>query len=468
MALQNWDLIHTTDWLGSNPIFFNARTNQYSANFLDVIDVDDCEISNDGLKDYLNYGYSIFGQTIFENVKFTTFNSELWKNNFGELKLVQLQDTFSENLGFESTVSGVIESIESEMDLILSRNSDCENIVLPLSGGMDSRLIGLSLLERKNVRAFTYGISDKQAESFEVAGARDFAMRVNLQWNRVELGQFHKYMGMNFDLYGASTHAHSMYHFEFYSKILESLNESFPNLVISGIYGDLWAGSWEFKHAIRSPSELRSLSLSHGINASEVFDSLFNLNNSEPSSGEKLFFEENEGKLLDPKFRIITAARFKMMLLLHLIRTPESLGFRVASPFLSQNVVSKMLALPPALRTGRLWQVKYLEENTPGFSLESKLENRQNSLELQASKILSLPDIFEQSSNRDIVDLNRRKEMNPRKYFLRKLLRSFPSGRIQLLGDAIDARFQKAYNLYMVLQPLDEIAKRYPVEFPIR
>ena len=270
VTLENWELVHATDWLGSNPIFFNSETNQCSTNFLEVIDINNCRISDDGLKDYLNYGYSVFGQTVIENVRFTPSNSELWRNHIGQLKLVQLPDSISENLDFESSVSDVIRSIEVEMQSILSKHSNCKNIVLPLSGGMDSKLIGLSLQGKKNVRSYTYGISDNQSNSFEVSGARDFARRINLRWSQVKLGEFHKYLGVNFDLYGASTHAHSMYHFEFYSKILESLDDGSRNLVISGIYGDLWAGSWEFSKEINSPSELRLLSLSHGINANEV------------------------------------------------------------------------------------------------------------------------------------------------------------------------------------------------------
>lgn len=466
--MQNWELIHTTDWLGSNPIFFNSKTNQFSANFLEVIDINDCRISCDGLKDYLNYGYSVFGQTVIDNVKFTPFNSELWRNNLGQLKIVQLPDSISENLNFKSSVSDVIESIEVEMQSILSRSSNYDNIILPLSGGMDSKLIGLYLQGRTNVRAYTYGISDKQSKSFEVSGAKDFARRINLQWSQIELGEFHKYIGLNFDLYGASTHAHSMYHFEFYSKILESLDNQSRNLVISGISGDVWAGNWEFNEEIDSPSDLRLLSKSYGINAHKISNSLFNIDCTEPSSGEVLFFEENRRKLLDSKFRIITAARFKLMLLLHLIRTPESLGFQVAAPFLSENVVSKMLTLPPTLRADRTWQVTYLRENTPGRSSESQLKNHQNSLELQATRKFSLPNIFDQSSNQIITNINREKSMNSPKFFLHKLLRNIPSGRIQLLGDALDARFQRAYNLYMVLQPLDELAKRYSVRFPIR
>ena len=49
-----------TDWLGSEPVFYNEKTKLISKNMLDVIDYDNFEFDEEGLNNYLqfrsNYG----------------------------------------------------------------------------------------------------------------------------------------------------------------------------------------------------------------------------------------------------------------------------------------------------------------------------------------------------------------------------------------------------------------------------
>ena len=54
-----------TDWLGSESIYYNIKSNKIDKNINNLIDFKNSKICNDGLYYYLKYGYCVFGKTIF-------------------------------------------------------------------------------------------------------------------------------------------------------------------------------------------------------------------------------------------------------------------------------------------------------------------------------------------------------------------------------------------------------------------
>jgi hypothetical protein len=106
---------------------------------------------------------------------------------------------------------------------------------LPLSGGLDSRLIACVGKDRGvNMRCFTYG----PPKWGEVVHARRLAANLGLTWERVETGDrfLADYTGMWLDWFGAATHTHGMYQMP----LLNRIEEGLP--IATGFIGDPLGG----------------------------------------------------------------------------------------------------------------------------------------------------------------------------------------------------------------------------------
>ena len=93
---------------------------------------------------------------------------------------------------------------------------------------------------------------------------KDNPSNQSLNWEQIHLGNFHNFFEDWDKEFGISTHAHGMYHLEFYKKISEIVKRECAFL--SGIFGDVWAGNVP-KININSPKDLIKLSYSHGLYA---------------------------------------------------------------------------------------------------------------------------------------------------------------------------------------------------------
>ena len=252
-------------------------------------------------------------------------------------------------------------------------------ILVPTSGGFDSRLLNLAVKDRSRICSFTYGLSSDQSDSFEVVHAKKISEILGTSWQQIPIGDFHHYFDEWDRLYGLSTHAHGMYHIEFYNNILCQ----HPNLhnasFLSGIIGDAWAGSVEIP-ALRSSGDLSLIGYTHGLNADSHMS---NFTHSSHDIREAFFLSSFEG-LQEPVGRIIASMRAKIMLLSYLLRVPESFGFVPWSPFLCIEVAMGMLNLPPDRRQQRLWQRDLFRKN--GLDIESMGlgSSKRNSLNHQA------------------------------------------------------------------------------------
>jgi hypothetical protein len=195
----------------------------------------------EGLYNYFSFGYSVFGQTPLESIRFMRYSSRLWQTDSGVFSLEFLDDPFYSFENYRVSESDVIDLIRHKVREWEASLPADQEIVLPLSGGLDSRLLLWCLREPSRVRAYTYGISKDQGRSLEVVHAKALAERFGIRWEQIPLGGFHRYFEGLDSEFGISTHAHGMYHFEFYSKIREKLRGRHGFL--SGIVGDAWAGS---------------------------------------------------------------------------------------------------------------------------------------------------------------------------------------------------------------------------------
>ena len=352
-----------TDWLGSNSVFYDLVTSRAALTINELLDGNVINPDLIGIYNYLNYGFSVYGRTVVENIRMTEPNSVLKRLPTGALSYESLDDPVAQLINQSSTVQDVENLISEWFDREQALKPTKETkYILPLSGGFDSAMLAWFLKEKKNVHAFTYGISWFQKFSFETLNARSTAHRLNMNWSQVKLGKFHNFMEVQHELYGPTTHAHSMYHFEFYTKILDKLGAG-QFQALSGIYGDIWAGSWNFNTELNSSADLRNLAIRHGLYSERLvkrFQELYP--DMSFTIDEDAFFKRNRELLKSPKFRIITAARIKISLIRHLIDTPTFLGIETKSPFLDIRVAMSMLNLPENIRSNRRWQKSFLKE----------------------------------------------------------------------------------------------------------
>jgi hypothetical protein len=347
--------------LGTNPVFYNTRTGLVSLSVDDVIEHDALEVDPEGLDTFLSFGYCALGLTPIRHVRFLPPCSELRRVG-GKFHVTPLSDPA--NILLED----VPPTREGEvLDLIRAKVQDWESktegpIVVPTSGGFDSRLLTLCVRDRKRVRAFTYGTSHCQSESREVVVARRLSEILGTVWEQVELRRIHVHMDEWYRLFGCATHAHGMYHIAFYRCVRALLPDGeWP--LLSGIIGDVWAGNWTVP-AVEGSDRIATLARSYGMNADPRACVYVTAQMTEES-----YLRENRELLSRAQGRIVLAARFKMMLLRYLLSVPESCGFRPWSPFLDPDVALAMLRLPADRRRDRTWQRDFFRRE--GVDMES-------------------------------------------------------------------------------------------------
>jgi len=364
---------YETDWLGSEPIYYNERTGAVSRQIHEVIDPTRIELHPEGFNNYLAFGYSVFGQTPLCDVKYLPHSSRLQKTATG-ITITTLPDVANTHLGTQTSEAEALERFAQAVSAWEHRYVG--EIVLPLSGGFDSRLLNHFITDKQRVRAFTYGTSERPHWSFEVINAHQIATALNEPWERIALTDFFSRMSDWEKLYGPATHAHGMYQLEFFTHIKNRVSPGAQ--VLSGIIGDAWAGSVKIPD-ITSPETLTPLGYSHGMHA----DAEASLLVSEPSL-RHTYFSLHRDRLRDPRWRVIESMRFKMILLSYLLAVPRSLGLPTWSPFIIPEVALGMLTIDPKRRVNRQWQRDFFSK-FPALNVERRIfKYRKNTLNLDA------------------------------------------------------------------------------------
>lgn len=372
------------DWLGTTPVFFDEKRRRFSSLFADLApsrgNLD--SFDQEGLSNFIDYGYSVFGKTPLKGVSFLQPNTSLWRNRTGQFFVQQDADPFFQA---RSKLS------EPEIfDLLTAKVQKWERglpgdheIVLPLSGGFDSRLLLWALKDKDRIRAYTYGTSPVQSASFEVSYAKQLAQKFRVRWQHIQLGTFHRYLEPWNALFGLSVHAHGMYQMEFYSKIKQMLPGS--HSVLSGIVGDSWAGSVG-RYELKTSKDLGRLAYSHGLNADSK--RLTNRPNSSPAL--EAFWSHHSEFLDDARYQVLTIIRIKMMLLSYLLKVPEVFGFNAWSPYLDSELALAMLDLKPERRKNRAWQRDFLDNQGLVVDRPAGPLSRVNNLNFQALRAVPL------------------------------------------------------------------------------
>jgi hypothetical protein len=446
-------LLFETDWLASTPVFYDLARRAASTSIQEVTPKRCAHVFHpEGLYNFFDFGYSVLGQTPLANVQFLRHSSRLWRSDDGAIEVETLPDPFERYDSYRLSEPDVIELIRERVQAWESTLPADHEIVLPLSGGFDSRLLLWCLRDPSRVRAYTYGLSEDQGSSTEVVHAQALAERFGLRWEQVPLGDFHRYFDDWDAIFGISTHAHGMYHFEFYNKIRRTLKGK--HAFLSGIIGDAWAGSIK-QLEVERPDQLISLGYTHGLRADPIHLHL-------PGQHDlrDTFWSEHRERLADDRFKIVTSMRFKLMLLSYLLRVPRLFGFESWSPYLDIDIAMAMLNLPPERRANRQWQRDFFAKE--GLDLESQglVSTGQNNLNFQALRRVPLRrldrNLLERIIDPTYVDWINRNALISRTGDLRRRLAGVHKvgGALRRVGLAPPPTLE-AYCAYLCLRPIE-------------
>ena len=377
ISLKNNEILIENDWLGSIPIFYNSKDLIIST--IPGLCLRDRSFDMNGIENYFNYGYSVFEHTPFKDVKFLRYFSIISVSSSGMHVTYKADPILKEGLfEGESTEQEAIGTIASYIQKV--ENTIPGKIIIPTSGGYDSRILNISIGDKSRICSYTYGLSRNQTESYEVVYAKKISEILGTKWEQIKLNSFNTYIDEWHRQYGFSTHLHGMYQIEFYDKILRTLGEEKQLTLLSGIFGDVWSGNISQKR-IDSVQDLIKLGYTHGLSLGRGYSLI-----DKPDSISTNYFEEHRKHLSSYNYQIVATIRIKIILISYLMSVPEYYGVPAWTPFLDFNVATTILRLPSQSKLNRSWQRKLFQ--TVGLDVENmKLKAaKSNSLDYEISK----------------------------------------------------------------------------------
>jgi hypothetical protein len=444
-----------TNWLNSKPVYYNEHTGKASHQINDVIDYSNLKLHEEGLFHYLQFGYSVFGQTMVENVKFLPPSAELQISDDKKITIRKFDDPADQWLGRQSHEDDVLDLFAKSIQTW--EKSFDGPIVIPTSGGFDSRLLNYFIKDKGRIYSFTYGISPDQTRSYEAVYAQKLSKILGTKWEQIFLGKYNSYLTAWDNLFGPAVHAHGMYQMEFYDQITRKVPRG--SAVLSGIVGDLFAGSVPHQK-IGNAEQLIKLAYHHGVRADPHI-----LKFNPDMDVRQKYWEEIRNKINEDFFPVLYLIRQKMTLLSYLLTVPEFYEFKVWSPFLQEDLCLGMLTLPAHRRKDRIWQKEFFVKTKCDLENMHLKTDRSNTLDSQAIRNFVPPpldvDILSgviQSSYVDEINRNLFREN-----FIAKTVNSLltiPTLRWPFKKLGLENKQLKSYYAYVTLKPIENLLKK--------
>lgn len=231
------------DWNGSIPLFHASIDAGRIASTLEPVVVAAAGFTSDNfyfpaLVSLLLNGHFVGDWTLFDGMKvlppdsFARWSSDgrfdrarLWTVMPSEERWDRGWDELAAEM-YDVMRRGIIETLRG-----------APSWTLPLSGGVDSRLIAaIGVAEKIPMTAYTYG----PAAWKETLYARQVAKALDIPWQRVDLGVDYlaKYSPMWGDLFGSAMHFHGMYQMPFLDAIRDVTAP-----IVTGFIGDPLGGA---------------------------------------------------------------------------------------------------------------------------------------------------------------------------------------------------------------------------------
>jgi hypothetical protein len=206
-----------SDWTGSIPVFHASDERRSIVSTLEPVVVAAAglgsgDISPVGLASLLNHAYFVGTTTLFRSMSTLRLDAvTTWTD--GSLSVVPVDSVQASDARWTVAWDDLIEEMDDLFTRAIRESLRAQPAwTLPLSGGLDSRLIA-AVARREGVplRAVTYGPRGWP----DVAYAEAVARRLAIPWRRIELGTDYlsRYSSPWADWFGSSLHFHGMYQF---------------------------------------------------------------------------------------------------------------------------------------------------------------------------------------------------------------------------------------------------------------
>ena len=243
------------DWLGSIPVYHAPVKDGWIASTLEPAVVDGAGFTPDdiflpGLISLLIHGHTIGEWSLYKSMKVVPPDSVVvWNGRgFDAKPYFTVQPTKDRwQTSWDDLIDEMHELTLRAVGDVLKTN---ERWILPLSSGLDSRIIAAVGAEiGANMHAYTWGA--RYSEDFEYAP--QIAHKLGIPWKWIDIGTDYlaKYIQLWADLFGSATHFHGMYQMPF----LDAIRSEGPARIISGFFGDTLAGyDVHFQTEYHSPS----------------------------------------------------------------------------------------------------------------------------------------------------------------------------------------------------------------------
>lgn len=230
------------DWLGSIPIFYSTMGDRRIASTLEPVVVSTAGLNSEdifvpALISLLSHGHFLGNWTMFEKMKVVPADcvAEWDVNGFRYKQIYSVRPTEARwEVGWDELVE---EMHDLSHQAIVNALSTQKNWILPLSSGLDSRLIAAVAAETGvNMDTYTWGARNSR----DVVYSRKIARALSLRWKWIDLGTnyLYKYTNLWADLFGSSMHFHGMYQMTFMDELRSEPNGS----IMSGFLGEALAG----------------------------------------------------------------------------------------------------------------------------------------------------------------------------------------------------------------------------------
>ncbi|NJN15530.1 MAG: hypothetical protein HC822_04160 [Oscillochloris sp.] len=251
---RSWEIWN--DWAGTIPLFYTTAPEIGLVSSLEPVTVATANLgpehfSRRGLVEVLMFGQFLGSDTLYRPM------TVLPPDSYGRWEQGHVQ----QQVKLWSLRAPEIERGRDEQKLIAdwyellvaaiggSLTNVSGDIALPISSGMDSRLIAAVAADLGlPMQAYTYG----PLSSMEVTLGRRVAETLHIPWQRVELGQNYLATGMEqwLDWFGASFHAHGMYQLPFLQRLAGR-----RMLIPGGYMGNSTGGGGHPSDAMLDPSK---------------------------------------------------------------------------------------------------------------------------------------------------------------------------------------------------------------------
>ena len=240
-AGDSWTLWN--DWVGSIPVYRAQLTGQQRMlSTLEPVAVETAGCSPDDISlpsvlALMIWGHYFSDWTLFENIRVVPADSEITWDESG-FRYARQWSVPPNTERWESGWDDLIDEMHAfSKNAIAAALQTHSRWVLPLSSGLDSRLIaGVAAELGVEVHAYTWGAP----KTSDVIHARKIAQTLGIPWKAIDLGEAYltEYQPLWANLFGSAMHFHGMYQMPF----LDALRSESPAPLISGFLGDCLAG----------------------------------------------------------------------------------------------------------------------------------------------------------------------------------------------------------------------------------